>query len=327
MNHSPPFQRLWAQLRTEVYALQSKGYFGDGYYSSGTRLRDSAPVRGQGIGGVGEILPEYVCGGAHSQKRSGYMKSHRKRRPKSRVVPSNHTGAQTERRVKAGTRLTKALPGEGVKISEEGGSKGKRANSKRARDERAQAAERRMLALQGKPSTPPGPLVSDDEDDGTEDNDGFEPEDDELRRQAMSGVMDQDEMDLLRLSRPPDPAEPGPSAASSSSSSTRNNFSEPPKGAQGKRKGLIEGMVQQEITKRRRESLGMDGPGKKLGGSKDAAKSRETSTNSTTRVILGSSEANSTADWTCGVCTLENHADYARCAVCGEPRGSTSAIF
>lgn len=102
-----------------------------GYFSSGNRLKDSAPMRGQGIGGLGEVLPEYVCGGAHVQKRSGYMSLHRKRRargPRKDVVPSNHTGAQTAKRRKAGGRMTKVLPGEGIRLSEEGGSKGKRAN-------------------------------------------------------------------------------------------------------------------------------------------------------------------------------------------------------
>jgi hypothetical protein len=30
MNHGRDFQKLWAQLRSEVTALQAKGYFGDG---------------------------------------------------------------------------------------------------------------------------------------------------------------------------------------------------------------------------------------------------------------------------------------------------------
>ncbi|KAG5350885.1 hypothetical protein C0989_008919 [Termitomyces sp. Mn162] len=58
MNHGPDFQVLWKQLRTEVRVLQDKGYYGDGYWSSGTRLGDSAKVTGQGIE-PGE-LPEYL---------------------------------------------------------------------------------------------------------------------------------------------------------------------------------------------------------------------------------------------------------------------------
>ena len=30
MNHGREFQKLWAQLRSEVSALQARGYFGDG---------------------------------------------------------------------------------------------------------------------------------------------------------------------------------------------------------------------------------------------------------------------------------------------------------
>ncbi|KAG6873952.1 hypothetical protein C0995_008991 [Termitomyces sp. Mi166 len=58
MNHGPDFQALWKQLRTEVHALQDKGYYGDGYWSSGIRLGDSAKVSGQGIE-PGD-LPEYL---------------------------------------------------------------------------------------------------------------------------------------------------------------------------------------------------------------------------------------------------------------------------
>lgn len=85
-------------------------------------------AQGKGVGGAADVLPEYVCGGAHSQKRSGYMKTRRVRRPKKEAVPSLHTGAQTAKKRKPGGRLTKVLPGEGQKLAEEGGSKGKQAN-------------------------------------------------------------------------------------------------------------------------------------------------------------------------------------------------------
>ena len=42
----------------EVRALQARDYFGDGYWSSGSRLMDSARVGGQGIEDFD--LPEYV---------------------------------------------------------------------------------------------------------------------------------------------------------------------------------------------------------------------------------------------------------------------------
>lgn len=58
MNHGREFQKLWTQLRMEVRALQSRGYFGDGYWSSGTRLKDSTRMSGQGVEDFD--LPEYV---------------------------------------------------------------------------------------------------------------------------------------------------------------------------------------------------------------------------------------------------------------------------
>ena len=77
MNHGPAFQALWTKLRNEVRDLQSKGYYGDGnncpsrlyrqpdnlvcyggYWSSGTRLADSARMTGEGLE-AGD-LPEYM---------------------------------------------------------------------------------------------------------------------------------------------------------------------------------------------------------------------------------------------------------------------------
>src|SRR6266404_7448074 len=78
MNHGPEFQALWSQLRTEVVALQARGYYGDGndeetppfrnwqsesfvflgMWSSGTRLADSAVIAGHEA--VDDDLPEYM---------------------------------------------------------------------------------------------------------------------------------------------------------------------------------------------------------------------------------------------------------------------------
>ncbi|KAG9004594.1 hypothetical protein FRB94_002270 [Tulasnella sp. JGI-2019a] len=335
MDHSPPFRRLWAQLRTEVYALQSRGYFGDGYYSSGTRLRDAATIRGQGVGGLGEVLPEYVCGGAHAQKRSGFMQTRRKRKPRREVVPGNQTGAQTAKKRKTGTRMTKPLPGEGAKVSEAGGSKGKRANSNRAREERALAAEKRMLALQGKVE-PPAFGLDDNGEDG-DDGEDFEPEDDDLRRLAMNEVMSREELEGLRLCDQQDEhdckeqqkSEPGPSRLLTTSAtslltpigSSQGSF------ASRKRKSVLDGMIHEEVTKRKRESLGMDGPGKKLGtGNKSSGVAKDSDTKpviEATESLGGCDgcEGHESAQWVCGVCTLENHSDYTRCAACGEKRG------
>ena len=79
MNHGPAFQALWKRLRAQVRQLQDRGYYGDGissldaflhspylirsffkgYWSSGTRLSDSARITGDGIQ-EGD-LPEYMA--------------------------------------------------------------------------------------------------------------------------------------------------------------------------------------------------------------------------------------------------------------------------
>jgi hypothetical protein len=75
MNHGPAFQALWNQLRKEVVALQSRGYYGDGkdeetpsfkvdhsfllgMWSSGTRLEDSTVIAGHET--LDNDLPEYM---------------------------------------------------------------------------------------------------------------------------------------------------------------------------------------------------------------------------------------------------------------------------
>ncbi|KAK7454666.1 hypothetical protein VKT23_011419 [Stygiomarasmius scandens] len=189
MNHGPAFQALWKRLRTEVRQLQDKGYYGDGYWSAGTRLADSARVSGQGIE-TGD-LPEYMCGGAQARARPA--RKRQSRRPRE-VVPSNHTGRQTAKPRKAGTRVTSkyAFTGEGTTLGNTPGSTtekgtgtgfGKRAGSKRAREERALAAERRLRMLQGQPQAGPSTATPESlEDSGEED---LEPETDAERRKML----------------------------------------------------------------------------------------------------------------------------------------------
>ncbi len=101
----------------------------EGFWSSGQRLEDSSYVQGKGLAGTAEVLPEYICGGSHRQQRASFMKARRRpRRPRTEVVPSSHTGAQTAKKKKPGSRLNKDLPGEGSRLSGTGGSKGKHAN-------------------------------------------------------------------------------------------------------------------------------------------------------------------------------------------------------
>ncbi|KAI0359833.1 WLM-domain-containing protein [Trametes cingulata] len=222
MNHGPAFQALWAKLRRDVRELQSKGYYGDGYWSSGTRLADSARMGSQGLDA--EDLPEYMCGGAQSRARPTSVR----RRRHQQAGPSNHTGAQTAKRRKAGSRVTAqgTFKGTGKALNEDVSDEEKRkagtgfrkkAASKRAREERALAAERRLQALSGKPSisclhidlqpcttgatgssasTPTKAEASEDEED-------FEvlPETDQDRRRAMLESTNETELENLKTSK------------------------------------------------------------------------------------------------------------------------------
>ncbi|EJD06465.1 WLM-domain-containing protein [Fomitiporia mediterranea MF3/22] len=223
MNHGREFQRLWTQLRWEVRALQDKGYFGDGYWSSGTRVSDSVRVGGQGVEDYD--LPEYVCGGAQTRSRP---KSLGRRRMHRRVAgPSNHTGAQVEKRRKPGTRVKArgAFKGEGQALNADisdgkararGTGFRKQAGSKRAREERALAAERRLKALKMKPEDNKPTLDEESvtESDSEYDEHAFEPtETDDSRRQTMRSSIKDGELNssqqfmkdfLSEFSRPKD---------------------------------------------------------------------------------------------------------------------------
>ncbi|PPR00787.1 hypothetical protein CVT24_000752 [Panaeolus cyanescens] len=169
-----------------------------GYWSSGTRLSDSTRIGGMGIE-EGDF-PEYVCGGAQSRARPS--SGHRKRRATGKrreVVPSLHTGAQTAKKRKAGSRVTSkyAFTGEGSTLGADTGPGtgfGKRANSKKAREERALATERRLLALQGQ-----GSSKAKEENDSESSEDEYEavPETDAERRQTL--FSSEDSKDTLNL--------------------------------------------------------------------------------------------------------------------------------
>ncbi|KAI9440061.1 WLM domain-containing protein [Lactarius indigo] len=212
MNHGPGFQALWNQLRKEVVALQARGYYGDGMWSSGTRLADSAVIAGQET--LEDDLPEYMCGGAQSRARP----SARRRRRQPVAGPSMLTGAQTAKRRKAGSRITAAGtflgPGQALNADEDEKTAGtgfrKKAVSKRAREERAMAAEKRQLALEGKiflqphrNSVEPCRTASTNPTSGREDDDSDTEmqelrETDQERRQTMMDSMDSSEANQLK---------------------------------------------------------------------------------------------------------------------------------
>ncbi|OBZ72449.1 DNA-dependent metalloprotease WSS1 [Grifola frondosa] len=190
MNHGPAFQTLWAKLRSDVRALQSKGYYGDGYWSSGTRLADSARVGSQSLDA--DDLPEYMCGGAQTRARPTSM---RRRRARQSTGPSNHTGAQTAKKRKAGSRVTAqgTFKGSGHALNEDisdeeqkkvGTGFRKKAGSKRAREERALAIERRLQALQGKANA----LGPQDDSEDADEFEGVSETDQDRRRVMLEGT-------------------------------------------------------------------------------------------------------------------------------------------
>ncbi|KAJ7650333.1 WLM domain-containing protein [Roridomyces roridus] len=293
MNHGPAFQALWKQLRAEVRDLQNTGYYGDGYWSSGSRLFDSARVTGDGI--EDGDFPEYMCGGAHSRARpTGLRRRKRTRQPRpGEPIASLKTGAQTAKKRKAGARVTSkyAFTGEGTLVGEEGKGPGtgfgKQAGSKRAREERALAAERRIQALQ-KAST----SKVDDDLDSEDDSDEPVGETDAERREALLNSANpentpttwkdfDDEFQFNELIENDDI----PIASGST-------FTMPPP----KEKELgIGHMVQSEINLRKKESLGMAGGGKVLGGRKEP-------------------------EWACTRCTLLNKESFLACSACAAER-------
>ncbi|KAI0833515.1 WLM domain-containing protein [Trametes gibbosa] len=210
MNHGPAFQALWTKLRNDVRDLQRKGYYGDGYWSSGTRLADSARVGGSGLDAG--AFPEYMCGGAQSRTRPTSLR--RRRRRQGGPGPSSHTGAQTMKRRKAGSRVTaqgmfrgsgRAMNDDvsGAEDKKAGAGFRKRAASKRAREERALAAERRLLGLQGNvkgiPAIPALGNGSDAESSGEEYDASRETDQD--RRRTMLEASDQKEIEGMKTTK------------------------------------------------------------------------------------------------------------------------------
>ncbi|KAJ7158784.1 WLM domain-containing protein [Mycena filopes] len=355
MNHGHAFQALWKRLRAEVRALQDKGYYGDGYWSSGTRLIDSATVTGEGI--EDDEFPEFMCGGAQSRTRPK-----RKRRVRQKKlgepIASNKTGRQTAKKRKAGGRVTSkvAFTGEGsslVKAEDldpqaKGTGFRKQAGSKRAREERALAAERRLQALQGgaqqastsKVSTSNDRLPSESEDQSSDEEIEIVSETDAERRQALHNS--EESPDLLTLSgktwrdfeddfyfkRQNTKRSPADSETIEVPSDDDNlddlpmasgsTFVMPPPKKkptprQDPTKKTVNDiglgkMVENEVILRKKESLGM-APAK------------------ASRVLGGAARKTTVTgepEWSCAVCTLLNKPSFLACSACSTPRASTA---
>ncbi|KAJ7035005.1 WLM domain-containing protein [Mycena alexandri] len=351
MNHGPAFQALWKRLRAEVRALQDKGYYGDGYWSAGTRLIDSATVTGDGI--TDEDLPEYMCGGAQSRTRPK-----RKRRVRQKKlgepIASNKTGRQTAKKRKAGGRVTSqvAFTGEGsllvqpedLDLNGKGIGFRKQAGSKRAREERALAVERRIQALQGGPqqaSTPDNRLPPDSEDESSDDEVEIVSETDAERRQTLhnsegsddlltlSGTawreledafvfkrenvkISSDDSEMIDISSDDDDDLPVASGSTfvmpppKKKPIARSKNSSPKDRKKGTTDIGLGKMVQSEVSLRKKESLGM-APVK------------------TGRVIGGTVRKTAEEpEWACTVCTLRNKQRFLACSACSTPRASTA---
>ncbi|KAG2147593.1 WLM-domain-containing protein [Suillus clintonianus] len=314
MNHGPAFQALWRQLRNDVRALQNKGYYGDGYWSSGTRLADSAKIAGQGIE-MGD-LPEYMCGGAHSRARPASYK--RRNRTAKFSGPSVHTGVQSEKKRKPGSRIASAGAfGSGGKALNEGviGDKkeagtgfGKKARSKRAREERALAAERRMQTLKtafaSSASASSSRLKSEPITDSESESDAEQPETDQDRRRIMLesvGGQELDEMKATKYDFSTDFRLPGETGGDSRTIHTI------------KRPGAAVLIDAQP------------GPSTRPGKHR-RVEDEEVSVIKKSRTS-GASRPGKTEDqpngWNCLVCTLANEPEHLACSVCSTPRGDS----
>ncbi|KAF8604271.1 WLM-domain-containing protein [Ceratobasidium sp. AG-I] len=351
MNHLAGFQQLNAQLCREVAALRAKDYYGDGMYSSGLRLSDSAEVAGRGLGATIFDLPEYMCGGAQQRQRASTLR---------RAPRQNGVRAQTTKRRKAGTRITSkyAFEGEGQALnthiaSEDQRKKGtgfrKSTQSNKERQARLEATEKRLKALQQSSSRDAA---------STEDSDSDEEvceETDESRRKLLAdagagwkfdsgGNLEQaaelDATDIIDLISDEGEA---PSAGNSASATASSRLgapqltlarTKPEKGQSG-----LANMVRSELELRNREKLGLVGE-RRLGGASsgegksrllgpttqpDKREEREYIDNGDKAVPSSSashSEGGSDlSEWACLVCTCLNHNDYGVCQACSIRRG------
>ncbi|TCD61116.1 hypothetical protein EIP91_009012 [Steccherinum ochraceum] len=213
VNHGFDFQLLCEQLRLEVGQLQSEGYYGDGPWSSGRRLLDAEH------NSDASPLPEYICGGAHIGKPPASVPRTAASPPSSapsitRTVSQvtlaqagsayRKSGSQCPKRRKAGSRVTakNAFQGTGHTLNEDasdeeemkkGAGFRKQAGSKKAREERAAAVERRVQALLG--NAGPSSTGSNEQlQDGEQNTD-------EDRRRAMLDAVPESDLGMLKSSQ------------------------------------------------------------------------------------------------------------------------------
>ncbi|KAG8218691.1 hypothetical protein J3R82DRAFT_4359 [Butyriboletus roseoflavus] len=249
MNHGSAFQALWRQLQQEVRCPSKQGVLRGrynilffsfvyealtphflhhvlGYWSSGTRLVDSAKTAGQGIE-MGE-LPEYMVMFHYSPNTSILLRLNNPvwwcsfesasclaAAPQTQG-PTDIQEAESRNEIKFERvqlhrkslerrtwkrKVNRMVLGSGRK---RGGWYGFSLRSfrivmvlcsKRAREERAQAAEQRIQALQGESSSSNLPILSEDMESEDEKRDS---ETDYDRRRTLLEVIEENDLDALR---------------------------------------------------------------------------------------------------------------------------------
>ncbi|CAE6509960.1 unnamed protein product [Rhizoctonia solani] len=264
MNHLAGFQQLNAQLCHEVAALRAKGYYGDGLYSSGTRLSDSAEVAGMGLGASDFDLPEYI------------------RAPRQGAAPK-------QKRRKAGTRVTSkyAFVGQGNTLNshatgedkKKGTGFGKRTQSAKERQARLEATERRLKNLEKITETKPAPESEPESDSDSDTGSESFKETDELRRKLLedsgagwkfstipdAGSTASFDDDIINLIS--DDEHPG---SNRPKTPPQFKLTLPKNPAPPKPGFSLTNMVRNEVGHRKREQLGLVGA-QKLGGAKSGA--------------------------------------------------------
>ncbi|GAA6018876.1 hypothetical protein JCM10207_000271 [Rhodosporidiobolus poonsookiae] len=149
MNHSTFFKRVNDQIVSAMLSLREKGYYGDGFWSTGQVLtsysRATVPLS------LADE-PTYTCGGAN-RKRGGWRRRRAgpeagPSRPRGSAVKLGTSGRQTSLSKKAGSRVTRkgAFEGDGQALDSSTSTKGRRAQAKGAVAARAAAAEARLTA-------------------------------------------------------------------------------------------------------------------------------------------------------------------------------------
>ncbi|ODO07212.1 hypothetical protein L198_00791 [Cryptococcus wingfieldii CBS 7118] len=142
MNHGPNFQKLMNDIKADVGRLQARGYYGDGFWSDGKRLKDSVRMGGEGL--RASDFPEYVCGVSASDAKKARRAPRRPASSGTGLVKgeaSHLSGRQTEYKRKAGRRNNADMGETGARLD------GVRAITKADREDRKAFIDEKMQTL------------------------------------------------------------------------------------------------------------------------------------------------------------------------------------